>query len=68
MGKIDITSTAVEKALDIAKGFLDKLIVPAIEETGLLLKDQVTMWKFKNQVKMLNKAKACCEKRTYQLK
>lgn len=60
--KIDITSTAVEKGIDTAKSFLDKLIMPAIEETGLLLKDQVTMWKFKNQVRMLNKAKAHCEK------
>lgn len=60
--KIDITSTAVEKGIDTAKNFLDKLIMPAIEETGLLLKDQVTMWKFKNQVRMLNKAKLHCEK------
>jgi len=60
--KIDITSTVLEKGLDTAKSFLDKLIMPAIEETGLLLKDQVTMWKFKNQVRMLNKAKLLCEK------
>lgn len=60
--KIDITSSVIEKGLDTAKSFLDKLIMPAIEETGLLLKDQVTMWKFKNQVEMLNKAKLLCEK------
>lgn len=60
--KIDITSTVLEKGLDTAKSFLDKLIMPAIEETGLLLKDQVTLWKFKNQVSMLNKAKLHCEK------
>lgn len=60
--KIDITSTALEKGLDTAKSFLDKLIMPAIEETGLLLKNQVTMWKFKNQVRILNKAKSYCEK------
>lgn len=59
--KLNITSTAVEKGLDVAKGFLDKLIMPAVEETGLLLKDQVSLWKFKNQVKMLNKAKTHCE-------
>jgi hypothetical protein len=60
--KIDITSSALEKGLEIAKEFLGKLIIPAIEETGLLLKDKVTLWKFKNQVNMLNKAKAYCEK------
>jgi len=60
--KINITSTVLEKGIDTARSFLDNLIMPAIEETGLLLKDQVTMWKFKNQVKMLNKAKMYCEK------
>ena len=60
--KIDITSTVIEKGIDTARNFLDKLIMPAIEETGLLLKDQVTMWKFKNQIRMLNKAKLHCEK------
>lgn len=62
MNKIDITSTALEKGIDIAKDFLDKLIIPSVEETGLLLKDKVTLWKFKNQVKMLNKAKDYCKK------
>lgn len=60
--KIDITSSVLEKGIDTAKSFLDKLIMPAIEETGLLLKDQVTMWKFKSQIRMLNKAKAYCER------
>jgi hypothetical protein len=60
--KIDITSTAIEKGIDLAKDFLDKLIIPAVEETGLLLKDKVTLWKFKNQVRILNKAKDYCEK------
>jgi hypothetical protein len=66
--RIDITSTAVEKGVDTAKSFLDKLIMPAVEETGLLLKDQVTLWKFKNQVRMLNKAKIYCEKNNISLK
>lgn len=60
--KIDITSSMLEKGIDTAKNFLEKLILPAIEETGLLIKDHVTMWKFKKQVKMLNQAKAYCEK------
>ncbi|HWZ05083.1 MAG TPA: hypothetical protein VNX40_15810 [Mucilaginibacter sp.] len=60
--KIDITSTVLEKSIDVAKDFLDKLITPTIEEVGLLLKDQVTFWKFKNQIKILNKAKGVCER------
>lgn len=62
MNKIDITSTALEKGIDLAKSFLDKLIIPSVEETGLLLRDKVTLWKFKNQVRMLNKAQEYCDK------
>jgi len=54
--KVDITPSAVEKGLELAKDFLEKLIVPTVEETGLLLKDQIASWRFKNQVKILNKA------------
>lgn len=60
--KIDITSTVIEKGLDIAKSFLEKLIFPAVEETGLLVKDKINFWRFKNQVKMLNKAQQFCLK------
>ena len=60
--KVDISSTAVEKGIDLAKDFLDKLISPAIEETGLLIKDQIASWRFKNQIKTLNKAREFCEK------
>jgi len=59
--EIEISSKALEKGIDLAKSFLDKLVAPAIEETGLLLKDHVTLWRFKNQVKILNKAKEYCE-------
>ncbi|MCK8142905.1 DUF4393 domain-containing protein [Flavobacterium sp. I-SCBP12n] len=60
--KVDISSTAVEKGIDLAKDFLDKLISPAIEETGLLIKDQIASWRFKNQIKTLNRAQEFCEK------
>lgn len=60
--KLDIKSTTIEKGIEIAKDFVDKLVMPSIEETGLLVKDQITMWRFKNQIKMLNKAKEYCDK------
>ncbi len=60
--KLDITSTVLEKSIDMAKQFLDKLVSPAVEEAGLLLRDSVAMWKFKNQVRILNKARSYCEK------
>ena len=60
--EFNIKSSTVEKGLELAKDFLGKLITPAVEETGLLIKDQVTFWRFKNQVKILNKAEIYCEK------
>ena len=60
--KLDISSTAVEKGIDLAKDFLDKLITPTVEETGLLMKDQIASWRFKNQIKALTKAMEICKK------
>src|ERR1039458_8914342 len=60
--KIDVTSTALEKGIEVAKGFVDRLVNPSIEELGLLMRDQVSLWRFKNQVNILNKAKSICEK------
>ncbi len=62
MPKLDITSTAFEKGIDLAKEFADRLIGPAIDETGLLFKDKISYWRLVNQVKVLNKAKALTEK------
>lgn len=58
---LNIKSSTIEKGFEVAKDFVDKLIMPSIEEAGLLVKDHITMWRFKNQVKMLNKAKYYCE-------
>lgn len=66
--KVDISSTAIEKGIDIAKGFADKLVLPPIEELGLLIKDQMSYWRFSNQVRILNKAKDICEKNNISVK
>ncbi len=66
--KIDITSTALEKGIDAAKGFLDKLITPSVEEVGLLIADNVKLWRVKNQIKVLSKAQAYCEKNNISIK
>jgi len=60
--KVDISSTMVEKSIDGARNFLAQLLGPAVEESGLLIRDQLTMWRFRNQVKMLNKAMDSCRK------
>jgi hypothetical protein len=62
MKRNDLVSSVVEGGIESAQNFLSKLITPTFEETGLLIKDQVTRWRFYNQVKMINKAKAYCEK------
>lgn len=54
--KIDVTSSAVEKGLDIVKGFLDKIIGPPAEELGGILQDRVKLWRVKNQINILQKA------------
>jgi len=64
----NVTSGVIEKGLELAKGFVDKLIMPSVEETGLLLKDQVVRWRFNNQIKMLNKAQMYCKKNNISLK
>lgn len=68
MGKVDITSTAVEKAIDAAKDFLQKLVGPSIEEMGLLLSDNVKVWRFKNQIRNINKVKAIVDKQKVNVK
>lgn len=61
--KIDISSATVEKGLDVAKEFLQKLIGPSLEEAGLLLKESIALWRFKNQVNILEKANEICERK-----
>lgn len=59
--KLNITSSVVEQGIEGIKEFLGKLIMPAVEEVGLLAKDHITLWRYKNQVKMLSKAMRICD-------
>jgi len=52
--QLNIKSSTLEKGLDLAKEFLGKLIGPTIEEVGLLAGDNVKIWRFKNQIRLLN--------------
>jgi len=65
---INIKSSTVEKSLDIAKEFLQKLIGPSIEELGLLYSDNVKMWRLKNQITNLGKVKKIVEDEGLSLK
>lgn len=52
---------AVEFGYEIIKKFLEKLAGPAAEEVGLMLQDKVKFYRFKNQLKILKKAKQYLE-------
>nr|WP_276901392.1 hypothetical protein [Pedobacter kyonggii] len=59
---VNFTIPSLDNGVDIVKDFVDNLIMPAVGETGLLIKDAVTSWRLDRQVKMLHKAKSLCEK------
>jgi len=54
MGKdlVDIGKHAIDKA----HGFLNDILKPPLKEVGLLAQDQVRYWRYKNQIKLLNRA------------
>lgn len=66
--ELNIKSSTIEKGLDLAKDFLGKLISPAVEEMGLLLSDNIKYLRFKNQVRILNKAEKYVKKKNIQIK
>ncbi|GAB3772567.1 hypothetical protein GCM10028818_12920 [Spirosoma horti] len=66
--KVDISSTAIEKGLDIAKEFLQKLVQPSVEELGLLVSDQIKYWRFKNQLNTVLKAQKYIEEKKINVK
>lgn len=68
MSEFNIKSSTIEKGLELAKEFLGKLISPTVEETGLLIADNIKFLRFKNQVNILLKAKAYTEKKGLSLK
>lgn len=56
MSKIDITSTTIEKGIDLVKDFVEKFLGSSIEEAGLFISDNIKLRRFKNQIKILDKA------------
>lgn len=61
MGELNIKSSTIEKSLDLAKDFLQKLIGPSVDELGLLFSDNVKLWRLKNQIRNLEKVKKIVE-------
>lgn len=52
----DAVNTAVSKSFEGIEGFLKLVCAPALEEVGLLLKDQVRHWRLNNVLRILHKA------------
>ena len=46
----------IKSGLEVIKDFLAKLAGPAAEEVGLLLQDQVRLYRLQNQLRILSKA------------
>lgn len=61
-----ITATLVKAGADLAaervKGFLQKLLGPAVEEAGLILQEHVRQYRLQNQIKILGKAQGMLDK------
>lgn len=55
---ITIRIHAIDQLLDMGKAVLEKLILPPVEEVGLLLTDQIRYFRLKNQIGILLKADA----------
>lgn len=66
--EFNFKSSTVEKGFELAKEFLGKVISPTLEEVGLLISDNIKFLRFKNQVKILLKAKDYVEKNNISLK
>ena len=68
MGNLNIQSTTIEKSLELATNFLDKLTGSSVKEMGLLFNDNVKLWRLKNQIRNLEKVKKLVSKKGLELK
>lgn len=66
--KLDLTSTAIEKGIDLVGGFIEKLAGSAIEEAGLYFGDKVRVRRLTNQIKIFSEAKRIAEENNISIK
>ncbi len=59
--KIDVSSSTIDKGLDTAEGFFNKLLGPAVEETGLLFKDYISSYRLNKSIDLLTKTLNKCK-------
>jgi hypothetical protein len=58
----ELAKEGISGAVEAAKEFLFKIAGPAAEEIGLLFQDQIKLYRFKNQLRILTKAEAMLKK------
>ncbi len=57
-----------KNSIELAKGFLKSIVNPALSELGELFADNIRYLRFKNQVKILNRAEELVQKRNIKLR
>ncbi|WKL47933.1 Abi-alpha family protein [Flavobacterium pectinovorum] len=65
---INISSKAIEKAIDLVGGFIEKLAGSSLEEAGLLLADKIRTRRLTNQIKIFSEAKRIAEENNITVK
>ena len=68
MSEFNIKSSTIEKGLDVAKEFTNKLIGPTVEQIGLLFADKIQYFRLKNQIKIVIKAKKFVDSQNIRIK
>jgi hypothetical protein len=68
MTDVNIKVPGLDQLAEIAKDFLQKTILPPLEEVGLLLSDKVRFYRFKNQVEIVTKAEAYLKEKNIKTK
>ena len=56
-----IDDKSIEETAKTVRQYLDPILLRPLSELGLLAKDQISHWRFKNQVRMLQKSKKILE-------
>jgi hypothetical protein len=62
--KMPAEDKAIEEAAKTARHYLDSILLEPLSEFGLLLRDKISFWRFKNQVNIVEKARVFLETRS----
>lgn len=63
---MSIDDKAIEEAAQTARHYLDPILLQPLGELGLLIKDKISYWRFKNQINTVLKAREFLEKKGIQ--